>query len=106
MSSLSSLNKGSIKLSTTPKQKVPGQIKYLGLIIEKDDEQEPETDNSTCPGNTFDSYSRAGVEKPKRKYIPIRDKYMYIVKQSRRVTIESFEKRSRKDLKRTSDNLS
>ena len=31
---------------------------------------------------------------------------MFIVKQSRKVTIESFEKRSRKDLKRTTDNLS
>ena len=84
-----------------PKQLNPGQIKYLGLIIEKDDEQNPEDDNSTAPG-TNSSYRTP----TKRTYIPIRDKYMFIVKQSRKVTIESFEKRSRKDLKRTTDNLS
>jgi len=34
-------------------------------------------------------------------YVPIRDRYIKIVKNSRKLSIESFEKRGRKDLKST-----
>lgn len=36
-----------------------------------------------------------------RQYLPIRDKYIRIVKRSRRIAIESMEKRGGKDFKRT-----
>lgn len=36
-----------------------------------------------------------------RQYFPIRDKYIRIVKNGRKLAIESFEKRGRKDFKRT-----
>jgi hypothetical protein len=41
-----------------------------------------------------------------RQYLPIRDKYIRIVKNCRKLTIESFEKRGRKDFKRTLKQLS
>ena len=36
-----------------------------------------------------------------RRYFPIRDRYIKIVKECRRKSIESFEKRGGKDFKRT-----
>jgi len=42
------------------------------------------------------------VEDPvKRSYLPIREKYIRIVKNCRKLVIESYEKRGRKDFKRT-----
>lgn len=78
------------------------QIKYLGLIIEKEEEQLIEISEETP--------SQEGVyfmpEDPiKRQYFPIRDKYIRIVKSGRKLTIESFEKRGRKDFKRTCKSL-
>ena len=63
-------------------------MKYLGLVIEKDDEYEEEEEDTV-----------------KRQYVPIRDRYIAIVKHCRKVTIESFEKRSRKDMRRLVRNL-
>jgi len=40
-----------------------------------------------------------------RKYFPIRDKYIRIVKSCRKQVIESYEKRGRKDFKRTAKYL-
>lgn len=88
------------------------QIKYLGLIIEKDDEQLVDAEDA-------DMYYRfrsmrqelrafeagwASVEDDcymQRQYLPIRDKYIRIVKRSRRLAVESMEKRGGKDFKRT-----
>lgn len=42
------------------------------------------------------------VEDPvKRSYLPIREMYIKIVKNCRKLVIESYEKRGRKDFKRT-----
>jgi len=64
------------------------QIKYLGLIIEKDAEYEFDEPDYTP-----------------RQYKPIREKYILIVKHCRKLTIESHEKRGRKDFKRTTKSL-
>ena len=40
-----------------------------------------------------------------RRYFPIRDKYIRIVKNCRKLVIESYEKRGRKDFKRTQKHL-
>jgi hypothetical protein len=66
------------------------------LIIEKDLEYAPEDweeSTYTC---------QDGV---KRQYIPIRERYIQLVKHCRKTTIESFEKRGRKDFKRTHKSL-
>ena len=67
------------------------QVKYLGLVIEKDDEQIIERD-----GEQFMTYDAV-----KRQYVPIRDKYIKIVKSCRKLTVDSFDTRGRKDFKRT-----
>lgn len=90
------------------------QIKYLGLVIEKDEEYELQDDDIEMMRNQKENgcISRFSAkelqlydtEKPdsvKRQYLPIRDRYIKIVKNSRKLSIESFEKRSRKDLKQT-----
>ena len=69
-------------LSETP---VP-QIRYMGLIIEKDEE-----------------YKK--VDRTPRKYIPIRDKYISIVKNSRIVIMEALERKGKSHLKQTQRNL-
>ena len=63
-------------------------MKYLGLIIEKDAEYEEEELDTT-----------------ERKYIPIRDRYIQIVKLSRKLAIETLERRGSKDFRRTQKNL-
>jgi len=45
------------------------------------------------------------MDNTKRHYVPIRDKYIFIVKYCRKVTIDSYEKRGRKDMRRTVKNL-
>ena len=64
------------------------QVKYLGLIIEKDAEYEEEEVD--------------GVE---RRYVPIRDRYIQIVKLSRKLAIEALERRGGKDMRRTQKSL-
>ena len=59
--------------------------KYLGLIIEKDAEYE-EDDSS---------------DDILRKYVPIRDKYIIIVRHCLRLVIDSYNRKSRQELKRT-----
>ena len=84
------------------------QIKYLGLIIEKDEEQLIEMVRPPSKYEDEDSESvyYVKVEDPvKRQYMPIWDKYIRIVKNCRKLTIESYEKRGRKDFKRTSKSL-
>lgn len=55
--------------------------------------------------NELERYNNPTVDLTKRQYYPIRDKYIKIVKNSRKLSIESFEKRGRKDLKLTSRSL-
>ena len=59
--------------------------KYLGLVIEKDAEYEEEGD---------EDYTS-------RKYVPIRDKYIVIVRHCLRLVIDSYNRKSRQELKRT-----
>ena len=59
-------------------------MKYLGLIIEKDGEYEEEE-----------------CDMVERKYLPIRDRYIQIVKLSRKLAVETLERRGNKDFKRT-----
>lgn len=81
------------------------QIKYLGLIIEKDDEQFIEVVKPTSDGDS-DYFYYVEVEDPvKRVYYPIRDRYIRIVKNCRKNVIEAHEKRGRKDFKRTTKSL-
>jgi hypothetical protein len=49
----------------------------------------------------LERYENEEPDQVKRSYFPIRDRYIKIVKNSRKLSIESFEKRSRKDLKQT-----
>lgn len=72
------------------------QIKYLGLIIEKDLEYAPED---------WEEATYTVQDGVRRQYIPIRDRYICLVKHCRKTTIESFEKRGRKDFKRTHKSL-
>ena len=97
---------------------VERQIKYLGLVIEKDEEYLIQDDdlqimriqkqNGCISRFSAKELERFENEKPdcvERKYYPIRDRYIKIVKNSRKLSIESFEKRGRKDLKHTVKNL-
>lgn len=67
------------------------QIKYLGLIIEKDEEQLIEMVRS--PSQLNENEEAVYYVKPedpvKRTYQPIRDKYIRIVKNCRKLIIES-----------------
>lgn len=94
------------------------QIKYLGLVIEKDEEYQILEDDlrmmryqkeNGCISRFFakelDRYENEKPEQVKRQYFPIRDRYIKIVKNSRKLSIESFEKRGRKDLKQTCRSL-
>ena len=88
------------------------QIKYLGLIIEKDDEQLIDAEDAPMYyrfrslRQELEAYeagwaSLEEVSYMQRQYLPVRDKYIRIVKRSRRVAMESMEKRGGKDFKRT-----
>lgn len=94
------------------------QIKYLGLVIEKDDEYQIQEDDlmmmrhwkqtgciSRFSANELERYENEQPDRTKRQYFPIRDRYIKIVKNSRKLSIESFEKRGRKDLKQTCRSL-
>jgi len=97
---------------------VERQIKYLGLVIEKDEEYQLQEDDiqvmryqkqngciSRFSAKELEQYESQEVDSTKRQYFPIRDRYIKIVKNSRKLSIESFEKRGRKDLKQTSRSL-
>lgn len=78
------------------------------MIIEKDEEQliEMIRPPSLYDDDQSDNVYYVKVEDPiKRQYLPIRDKYIRIVKNCRKLTIESYEKRGRKDFKRTTKSL-
>ena len=64
-------------------------------MIEKDDEQLIEI-GDTC---------YMPQDPVMRQYIPIREKYIIIVKSCRSLTIDSLDKRGRRDMKRTTRNL-
>ena len=97
---------------------VERQIKYLGLVIEKDEEYLIQEDDlqimriqkqngciSRFSAKELERYENEQPDCVERKYYPIRDRYIKIVKNSRKLSIESFEKRGRKDLKHTVKNL-
>lgn len=97
---------------------VERQIKYLGLVIEKDEEYLIQEDDlqimrfqkqngciSRFSAKELERYENEQPDFTERKYYPIRDRYIKIVKNSRKLSIESFEKRGRKDLKHTVKNL-
>ena len=69
-----------------PLQAPEKTTKYLGLVIEKDAEYEDEKDPD---------------DGQIRKYIPIRDKYIVIVRHCLRLVIDSYNRKSRQELKRT-----
>ena len=77
------------------------QQKYLGLIIEKDEEQLIEVhSNSEFETDEF-VYQQAPADSVKRVYKPIREKYITIVKNSRKLYLNAHEKRGRRDLMKT-----
>ena len=77
------------------------QQKYLGLVIEKDEEYliEMRTD-SEFETEEF-VYEQAPADPVKRVYKPVRETYITIVKNSRKLYLNAFEKRSRRDLLKT-----
>ena len=95
------------KLTNSPKDRTnERQIKYLGLIIEKDDEYALYLDEYDEDEHDFQALIKNHPRDPvKRQYFPIRDQYIKIVKSTRRMCIESFEKRGRKDFRRTQRSL-
>ena len=81
-----------------PQKIVPErQIKYLGLVIEKDQEQAKyEWDETNQIEKEIIPHDPVV-----RKYVPIRDKYISIVKNVRLLAFGGMEKRGHKDFKRT-----
>ena len=81
------------------------QIKYLGLVIEKDDEYQidpTDIENFTfAQRKNLEQLLNQPIDCTKRTYEPIREKYIKIVKGSRKLCIDCYEKRGRKDFKRT-----
>jgi len=63
------------------------QIKYLGLIIEREEEYFIEIEG--------DIYLHPPPEKLKREYKPCRQQYIQIVKSSRKLYIEAYERKGR-----------
>jgi len=66
------------------------------LIIEKDLEYAPED---------WEEATFTVEDGVKRQYIPIRERYIQLVKHCRKTVIDGFEKRGRKDFKRTHKSL-
>ena len=77
------------------------QQKYLGLIIEKDEEQLVEVRTDSEFETEEFVYQQAPVDPVKRVYKPVREKYITIVKNSRKLYLNAFEKRGRRDLMKT-----
>lgn len=88
----------------------------MGLVIEKDEEQEIEEDDVDmfkkfkslrAELRAFENGTMNTDEFPyiQRQYFPVRDRYIKIVKNCRRRSIESFEKRGGKDFRRTRHSL-
>ena len=77
-------------------------------MIEKDEEYIIEADDM-LRSNYYQQRNQFGEAEPydnvKRLYFPIREKYIKIVKHCRKICIDGFEKRGRKDFKRTCKNL-
>ena len=99
----------SIALVPVAPQQVPTalperQQKYLGLVIEKDEEYlvEVRTDSEF---ETEEFVMQAPADPIKRVYKPVRENYITIVKNSRKLYLNAFEKRGRRDLMRTQRNL-
>ena len=88
---------------------VERQIKYLGLVIEKDDEyryQLLRKNSETSLKKTYiEDYTEVLEDDVQRAYYPIREKYILIVKNSRRNFIESLERRGHNNMKQTTKNL-
>lgn len=87
-------------------------------MIEKDEEYQLAEDDicmmrqekqngciSRFSANELERYDNESPDQVKRQYFPIRDRYIKIVKNSRKLSIESFEKKGRKDLKQTCRSL-
>ena len=64
-------------------------------MIEKEEEQLIEIEDEMYMPN----------DPVKRQYVPIREHYIRIVKSCRRLCIDSFDRRGRKDMKKTIKNL-
>lgn len=77
------------------------QQKYLGLVIEKDEEQLVEVSINSEFEPEEVVYEQAVADPVKRVYKPIREKYITIVKDSRKLYLNAFEKRGRRDFMRT-----
>lgn len=68
-------------------------------------EQKARGQISRFSANELERYDNEPVDQTRRQYFPIRDRYIKIVKNSRKLSIESFEKKGRKDLKQTCKSL-
>lgn len=91
---------------------VERQIKYLGLVIEKNEEYDIHVDDAWLFSKfrslrdeliAFESGARNLEENCfiQRQYFPVRERYIRCVKKCRRRVIESFEKRGGRDFRRT-----
>ena len=68
-------------------------------------EQKAQGQISRFSARELERYEDELPDQTRRQYFPIRDRYIKIVKNSRKLSIESFEKRGRKDLKQTCKSL-
>jgi len=76
-------------------------------VIEKDDEYALYLDEfDHCEVDIEEVIKNHPKDHVKRQYYPVREQYIKIVKNSRKVCIESCEKRGRKDFRRTQRSLS
>ena len=86
-------------MEETKKANPERQIRYLGLVIEKNEEQIIyEWDEI----NQIEKEVIIPHDPVVRKYIPIKDKYISIVRNMRLLAFGGMEKRGHKDFKRTS----
>ena len=77
----------------------------MGLVIEKDDEYAIQVDEYLDSRELQRAMAEQQADAVRRQYFPIRDKYIVIVKNCRRMCIEAYDKRGRKDFKRTAKTL-
>ena len=69
--------------------------------IEKDEEQLVEVRTDSEFETEEFVYQQAPIDPVKRVYKPVREKYITIVKNSRKLYLNAFEKRGRRDLMKT-----
>ena len=91
LSAPSKIEKKKVVAPSSPRQRPQKQIRYLGLCIEKDAE--------------YAEYPEECNDNVERLYYPIREAYIEIVKHCRKLTLESYDRKGRSDLKKTTKNI-